>query len=279
MSKKIISYFLSFLLFISFSVTIFLAIFSNTILDSNFVIKVLDENDYYDMVDELIKDGFRDYIYQSGFDETILEDLYTRQELKKDVKLMISNLFFEQNEVIDTEKIKDRIRNNIDKYLEDNNLVLAEEQEGSVDKYIDLLAKNYEDKITLSAFLNQINDTTNKIKNMIEKYESYIYIMPILIAVLILLINIKKLHKVFLYTGIAGISSGITNIIISLFVESKITVNNIFIFNDAISIVIRNLINIYMKNIFVIGGLLIGVSTIFLLLHNFVKEKYYTKSI
>ena len=65
----------------------------STILDKNYVMQKLEETNFYADTYELVESNFENYIYQSGLDEEVLKNICTEEKVKKDINIMLSNIY------------------------------------------------------------------------------------------------------------------------------------------------------------------------------------------
>ena len=100
-------------------------IFSSTILDQSYITNKLEETNLYHETYELVKSNFENYIYQSGLDEIVLEDICTEEKVKKDLNTILSNIYQGTDVKIDTTEIADNLNKNIGNLLYDDiNVIL-----------------------------------------------------------------------------------------------------------------------------------------------------------
>ena len=66
------------------SVGIITIIFS-TIFDKNYVEEKLEETNFYEETYKLVESNFENYIYQSGLDEEVLENICTKENVQKKI--------------------------------------------------------------------------------------------------------------------------------------------------------------------------------------------------
>ena len=115
--KKILGYTLLFFESILFFIIIFLLILRLTIFNVSFVNKKLVEKKYYDNLYKEIKTEMSYYTEQSGFKDDILDDIYTKDELKYDTNNFIRNLYNGTSIEISTKNLKRRLTDKINKYI------------------------------------------------------------------------------------------------------------------------------------------------------------------
>ena len=103
--KQFIRYVLSALLTISLIILVLVSLISSTILNEKYVLNKLEETNYYSNIYETVKSNFENYIYQSGLDENVLNDIVSQEKVKEDTKSIISHIYNGLEEKIDAEKI------------------------------------------------------------------------------------------------------------------------------------------------------------------------------
>ena len=267
--RYIISIILAFLLMISILLTVALQIVSSTILNKDYILGKLDEANYYNNVYEQIKDSLAGYIGPSGLDEEVLENIYTREQVKEDINLIINNIYENKNDKINTEDIKEKLQNNIEASVGSG--LLTKENKNSIEDFIDKIADEYVQNISHDPYFEKVGTVINKVKDMIGKVEGIIIFVPIILAVVILLLNIKQISSAIRFIAISILTSGVIGIVIKVFLETKINISNILIINDSFSEVIKNVINSILNNINTMSIIGIIGSIVIIVLTNIIK--------
>ena len=267
--RYIISIILAFLLMISILLTVALQIVSSTILNKDYILGKLDEANYYNNVYEQIKDSLAGYIGPSGLDEEVLENIYTREQVKEDINLIINNIYENKNDKINTEDIKEKLQNNIEASVGSG--LLTKENKNSIEDFIDKIADEYVQNISHDPYFEKVGTIINKAKDVVGKVEGIIIFVPIILAVVILLLNIKQISSAIRFIAISILTSGVIGIVIKVFLETKINISNILIINDSFSEVIKNVINSILNNINTMSIIGIIGSIVIIVLTNIIK--------
>ena len=267
--RYIISIILAFLLMISILLTVALQIVSSTILNKDYILGKLDEANYYNNVYEQIKDSLAGYIGPSGLDEEVLENIYTREQVKEDINLIINNIYENKNDKINTEDIKEKLQNNIEASVGSG--LLTKENKNSIEDFIDKIANEYVQNISHDPYFEKVGTIINKAKDVVGKVEGIIIFVPIILAVVILLLNIKQISSAVRFIAISILTSGVIGIALKLFIETKINISNILIINDSFSEVIKNVINSILNNINTMSIIGIIGSIVIIVLTNIIK--------
>ena len=267
--RYIISIILAFLLMLSILLTVALQIVSTTILNKDYILGKLDEANYYNNVYEQIKDSLAGYIGPSGLDEEVLENIYTREQVKEDINLIINNIYENKNDKINTEDIKEKLKNNIEASVGSG--LLTKENRNSIEDFIDKIADEYVQNISHDPYFEKVGTIINKAKDVVGKVEGIIIFVPIILAVVILLLNIKQISSAIRFIAISILTSGVIGIVIKVFLETKINISNILIINDSFSEVIKNVINSILNNINTMSIIGIIGSIVIIVLTNIIK--------
>lgn len=237
MSKKyayLLYYLFQFIFAMCLLGIIVLGILKITILRPNYVIDKLDNNNYYAELDKDIKEEMSYYIGQSGFEEEILDNLYTIEELKYIVDTYIINFY--NNGSLDVQKInvENKLRSNIDTYI--SNRVIEIGNQKDLDKFISEMGNIYENKITYSKMFN-------KYSWIIKKLNYYVNIVLILCIIFIVMLYIVL--KYGLKKNVFAISLLTNSVIIGLmlyYLGSMMFIEDLYLFNKYSSIVIKDIL-------------------------------------
>lgn len=205
-------------------------IVSSTILDKNYIISKLEETNFYEEVYNLVESNFENYIYQSGLEESALDNICSKEKVEQDINLMISNIYEGTNKKIDTTPIKDNLNENIDK-LDVRNKKNSE----AINQFVKHICEEYENTLIHTEYENKIYNTYSKVVTILNKVRTATIIAICIDAVLILITSIKQISKFVQAIGISVLSSSIFGIVACNIVTSKVDIQGIKIFNDAFS--------------------------------------------
>lgn len=272
-AKTIIKYIITIILAIAMIAYFFISLVSSTILSEQYILSKLDETDYYNKIYEYVKSNFENYIYQSGLEETVLEDVVSKEKIRKDTGIIISNLYDGLNQKIDTQEIRDNLNKNIKETLEDQDMTVT--QQNAIDTFIDHICNEYTDTMSHFSFEQQVNQAYQKVIKYMDLSKKVLLITIGLDILLLLVLNLRRIYKFVSLVGVSLTTTGAFLTIVNLFVNIKIKIQTITILNDAVSDTLRNvltsMLNMVMKNEYILlisGVLLIIVSN---LIHNIKK--------
>ena len=261
--NKLLKYIFAIILYLSLTIVVLINILNSTILSKEYILNKLEESNYYNNIYTEVENNFENYIYQSGLDPIVLENIVSRDKIKEDTNIIISNIYDGSNKNIDLEVVRNNLSTNIDKSLEDR--YLSEENKKAINKFIDIIINEYEDTIMNTDYSSKINTGISSINNKINIINIIMIILVIISILSLILLNIKKKRRKLSIFGIPLLALGLLLITIYLYIILNIDINNIVILNDAISIAVHYILNgIVVKflingSIFTILGILIIV--------------------
>lgn len=256
---NIIKFILMIILTISMISIGIITIISSTILDKNYVTEKLEETDFYKQTYELVVSNFENYIYQSGLDENVLENICTEEKVKQDLNIILSNIYEGTDKKIDTTEISEKLNKNID-----DSGIKTSKNKDAIDKFVQHITEEYTDTLIHTKYENKINQYYTKIINILNKINNISIITFIVTIILIIIINKAKVSKILRNIGIALLATGMFNIVANQIILSKVNVAGIKIFNDTFSNSIVTIIQDILTKILNIGIGAIVVSILFL---------------
>lgn len=233
-----------------------ITIVSSTILDQSYIMQKLEETNFYSDTYELVKSNFENYIYQSGLDEEVLNDICTKEKVKQDLNLILTNIYQGTDKKIDTAEIANKLNANIDKLDIKNS-----KNSKAIEQFVTHICDEYTNTLIHTKYENDINEMYSKVTKLLDKLYNAIVIVIVVDIIILIIINIKKSRKIIQDLGIALLSTSVFNIIINNIVNSKVNIQGIKIFNDTFSNSIISIIQEVLEKIlsFGIGALVISL--------------------
>ena len=250
---------------------VMIQIASSTILSQSYVLKQLEEANYYANIYTEIKSDFENYIYQSGLDESVLENIITVEEVTQDTNQIIANIYNGDNKQIDVTALKERLNNNIKESLSGQRINSSTQK--AIDEFIDKIANQYIETMSHTNFEKTINDIYTKTKEYVELGKKVIIIAIGIMIIAILAIQYKKIFRNFALIGISFTGSGLFYIFINMFINAKIKIENIIILNDAISITLRNVLTNILNTINQYGWVFFGIGIVLIVIGNILNNR------
>ena len=268
MVKKIISYILVFLLIITLLTSIITTILKQTILKEKYILKLLSKNDYYSKTYNEIVEKFKDNTIQTGLTEEVLEEIISQDKVYNDINSLIEYLYNNTEKIeIDTENIKIKLQENINKQIEENNKKVSKDEQESINTYVETITKIYNNSIIYSEqYVQQVQKAITSVNIILNKIQIISYMLFVILLILIIVINKKESYK---YLSITSTATGILFILVRIIEKSSMKIQNLLILNKAFSQVLINLIENTIINLLTIGITLfiIGIAL------NFIKNK------
>lgn len=264
-ARKIIRYIIAFVLSVSIISYFLVKLASSTILSESYILAKLEETNYYEKILEEVKSNFEKYIYQSGMDEEIIENIVSEDRIKEDTKLILNNIYDGLEEKINAQTIKDSLNSNIEKSLGKKTV---QSQKKQIDKFVETISEEYLNTISNTGYEKQINNYYTTIQKNISRAEKILLIVIALGIAALFIFSIKRIYKALVALGISLTTSGLFYIFVSIYIMEKTKIGNILILNDAISIVIRNILNELLSNITNYGLVFIGTGIVLIIVPN-----------
>lgn len=240
-----------------------LTIVSSAILNEEYIISKLEETNFYDGTYELVKSNFEKYIYQSGLEEEVLNDICTEKKLKEDINTIISNLYRGTNKKIDTTEISEKLNENIEK----SGVKRTSKNSKAIDEFVKHICDEYTDTLIHTKYESKINSNYKEIVNIINKGYNIISIALVVDIIILIAINNKKVSKDLQGIGIALFSTGTFELIVANIITSKVNIAGIKIFNDVFSKTIVTIIQEIISKIISLGVGTIIIAMIFIAIY------------
>ena len=276
--KKVARFIMEFILAISIIAFVLIHIISSTILQKTYVLSSFNKVDYYNRIYELVESNFAKYIQQSGLKEDILKGIITKEKIKEDTKKIIVNIYDGFFEEVTTTEISEKLKKNINDSLDNRDL--SDEEEESIDVFIEQICNEYKESISYMQFENQINQGYKKIIKYVNLANKIAVSVMGVSAIILVLLNLRRFYRIGTNYGIAILAAGVFLIICNIYITSNLDIKYLTIFNDPISDIVRNVVGDIFANILKDGIILtiLGVVLIFVsnIGHNI--SKYRLKS-
>lgn len=248
--RRLVSYVLSIFLIIFLFATVMSATLNCTVLSTQNVKKRIQESNYYAEVQKIIIDASQNYVMQSGFDESIMNNVINEFDIKKDVDGLVSYLYEGKEYVVQTDTIKSTLNNNINEFITANNYIVDDENQKNIDEFINKIADIYARNIEYSGeTVKEISHTIKKVKKIVPAAMIICGILTIALAFAIKSISSPSI-------GIGMLSTGAILLYIKISAGVNVAINNILLMNKAFSNVLISMANDIVQKIFVMGIIL-----------------------
>jgi len=233
--KTILSILLSFILMLGLLGSTLLVIANNYVQRGNLLQK-LEETNLYNSVYDEVRDGFENYIYQSGLDINIIDKICTRDKVKKDITAVVNSMYGEGEATIDSSSIRTNLDLAINEYVESQNRKLSNEEKDNIKKFEDLIEESYKDQIGL--YKKGSNEAAKKLPEvlaMLKKYQMIAVGVTAISLILLVIVNAKVVSVAGSYVGVSLVSCGVIMTFINSIVSSKIEIDSLVIFTKSLT--------------------------------------------
>ncbi len=249
--KKIISYILSIILVVLLFSTILAIGINATILNKENVKSQMAKSDYATNIYNTIIETCNNYNMQSGFEESMLNDVIKKEDVEQDINSVIDSIYDGKELNINTSKIEEKLTNKINTYVQENGYKMDEETQESVNQYKSTIEKAYENGIMYSKDVISNNGKyVVMAKNIIKICIVVLIILSLIIALIIFTLNKASV-------GISLLAVGVLFIVIRNYSGTSVAVNNILILNRAFSNFVISLVNELLQYVQIAGIILI----------------------
>lgn len=266
--KTILNFVVITVLSILLIVYIGLNIFSKTLLSKDYILTKMEENNYYEKLVEYVNSSFENYIYQSGLDEEVIKNIVTEEKIKSDTNAIIDNVYEGKEFSVDTQSIKDKLLSNISDSINGRSFSATEQK--AVDAFANNICSAYEDTLLHTNYVQKVHSFYSQITEYKDLANKIILGSSVVCVILLMLINIKEKAKILSTLAIAVLVAGTFLILLNVYIKTKININNIVIFSDAISEIVVKIISNILEQIInngiiyaIIGFVGIVISSIF----------------
>lgn len=268
--RKIISYILAIILVTLMSATIILSIVNAVVFSKPNVKKQMQKVDYYTEINNIIKESANNYIMQSGFDESIMDNVISKEKINNDIDKVINAIYEGEEVEISTDEIKNSLDKNVQQYIAQNNYKVDAQTQKDIEKFEDKIESIYANSITYSK--SSIKKVVKYFK-MAKRMTRVALIASLILLIIFAIITYKTNRATF---GISLLATGIICIFIKCYSSINIAVNNILMVNKTFSNLMINIINQVIQYVF-IGGIILavlGIALIIIFERKSANEKY-----
>ena len=238
---------------------------TSTMLNKTYILQKLDETNFYSETYKIVESNFENYISQSGLDEEVLENICTEDKVKKDINIIISNIYDGTNEEIDTTEIAEKLNSNIDKQN-----VRTSKNSNAIDEFVNHICESYRDSIINTKYDKTINDLYEKILRGLEKVNKIVITISIIDIVLLVALNIKNISKILANFAETTFATSLLQFVFIIIIKAKVDISNIKAFNDAFSETIVAIIKNILNQINILGIVMLFISIIFTVIYEII---------
>lgn len=267
--KIIFGYIFTIIFALSILALILINIISSKILDENYVLEKLDKENYYEEVYQEAKSNFENYIYQSGLDENVLNDIVSKEKIEKDTKTILNNIYGGLVEEIDTTEISTKLNENITASV---NRTLSSSEQKAVEDFVAKICNEYKTTISNTKYESKINSIYKKVNMILDLTNKALLVMAGASLLMITLLTIRKIYKILARLGVACVIDGSILIGAKIYVYNKVYINGITILSNSVSKVLRVILNdifgVVMKN----GLIFLGLGIVMIVLYGLIKS-------
>ena len=239
----------------------------STIFNKEYIIKKLDETNFYSETYKLVESNFENYIGQSGLGEDVIKNICTEDKVRKDINIILSNIYNGAKEEIDTSEIANKLNSNID----EQNVRTSKNSE-AINEFVEHICQSYKDTIISTKYDATINNQYEKIIQKLGKIETIIIVVLIISIIILIALNIKDLLKILLNLQTISLATAIMQFAITITINKNVNISGIKAFNEAFSMSIVTIIQDIFGKINKFGIILLIIYVISVIIYNIVEK-------
>ena len=259
MVKNIISYILSFILVALIIAIVAVSFLQNKVLNEDYWKMQMEQNNYYEKLEVTINDGFENYIMQSGMDSSVFEGIYDLDKVKEDTNSIVHAILNNEEFKIDTSTIREKLDNNIRKYIKDNKVLVNKSTENQIQNFENAIVSTYSNSVSYSSsVIKSISKIIGRVRNIMPKALVLVVALLVIDAIAIIVLNIKNMRNIFKLAAIIAFTiAGLSLVGIAL-EKHFLGIQSLTVLNENISIIVQ----IFVKEIYRILYVAISCGTI-----------------
>lgn len=239
----------------------------STIFNKEYIIKKLDETNFYSETYKLVESNFENYIGQSGLEEDVIKNICTEDKVRKDINIILSNIYNGTKEEINTSEVANKLNSNID----EQNVRTAKNSE-AINEFVEHICQSYKDTIISTKYDATINNQYEKIIQKLVKIETIIIVVLIISIIILIALNIKDLLKILLNLQTISLATAIMQFAITITINKNVNISGIKAFNEAFSMSIVTIIQDIFGKINKFGIILLIIYVISVIIYNIVEK-------
>ena len=222
-------------------------ILSNKILNKNYILSKMEEMQVYLQISRDVKDGFENFIYQSGLPEDTINDLFTDEMIKSDTNSIIDYIYDGTEIKLSDNIVKENLEKKISNYIDSKKLKLNQQGKQNIEEFESLIINEYKTNInydvnnTLNLY-QKIQETIKLLKGFEEKLNYIPIIILVVLIIILIMINHNDLLVVIQFLSISSLSVGILLKMLVDLIYDNFDIDNLMFFSTAMTSLIISII-------------------------------------
>ena len=258
MVKNIISYILSFIMVALIIAIVAVSFLQNKVLNEDYWKMQMEQNNYYEKLENTVNDGFENYIMQSGMDSSVFEGIYDLDKVKEDTNSIVHAILNNEEFKIDTSTIREKLDNNIRKYIKDNKVLVNKTTENQIQNFENAIVSTYSNSVSYSSsIIKSISNVIGKTKIIMQKVYVWIVTLLVIDIAIVIALNIKNMRNIFKIIAVIAFSIAGLSVVGIVLEKNFLGIQSLTVLNDNVSI----LVQIFVKEIYEILYITTAVGT------------------
>ena len=235
-----------------------------TLFNESYMKQELEKQNYDTKVYEEIKTQMNHYLIQSGLDESVFDNIVTKEKVKEDIDNNLTSLYENKECHIDTTSITNQLEENIENYLALQNIEVKDM--ASLNAFVKQIGSIYEEELNLyGSFpkLQKVMFPLTKVINVIM----IINILIILVTLILIKIILKKKVGSVPFLVVGGLLFLIKN-----YVLNHVDIAHLLIIDKNFSSLLSSFLQQFFNNLTMLSYLFLGIGIGYLLVCLFLKN-------
>lgn len=182
--RMIVSYTLSFVLSLFMLLGTVCLIALTSLFSESFFCSVI-KDDYYNSVLSEITTASEDYTIPAEFDISVLNDVFTVADVKRDVNGYVMAAFRGYNYKPDMQSQNNRLYANVSNFVAESNMKIEGDEESVISAYVDEIDKIYLSKVTIPG-IDLIKAAREKIKGFVTAALILLFAFSLILCVVLI---------------------------------------------------------------------------------------------
>lgn len=259
--RTVISYLFTFFIAFFLFVIVLLTTTRFTIMDTTYFMNTLDDTDYYESTATELNRVIKQNAAPSGFPSEMFDNYVKEEDIREDMMQYEKQKINGEAVTISTVKIEERLQNDIDTYIKDNNISVNPSIQVGIDQFKQTIVEKY-------SYMTQFPyiDMYGKVMQVFQKV--FMIAVPVLlIATAVLLIFIHKMYssrrlrRRFYAYGLIGaglLTAALPTVLYATRFFEKVNINPEYMYRLLVTLTKNYLmINIVVGSLLIVAGVIL----------------------
>ena len=234
-----------------------------TLFNEEYMKQELIRQNYDTKVYEEIKTQMNHYLIQSGLDESVFDNIITKDKVKEDITNNLTALYENKESHIDTTSITNQLEENIENYLASQNIEVKDTE--SLNAFVKQIGSIYEEELNLYGMFPKMQKVMFPLSKIIN-----ILIIINVMMMLVLIILIKFLLKMKI-GSIPFFTVGGLLFLMERYVSNHVDIAHLLIIDKNFSTILTNFLSNFLNWAIILSYVFLGIGFAYLIIRKIFK--------